>query len=185
MTDERDDLQFAESTIAVEAYLATDDDAVARRVLRALDNLALAIGYVGPIDEVIRRGSIWRRAKAGLRKGITSDDVKNRLTKIERALELKGIDALQAEVDSKAAAAVVELVGSLQEVPQACIRVGSILLIKFLDEKGPILMVRSLSQPEIRALERFPEIQTKPRYALEALATALVSLEQPVENRSA
>jgi hypothetical protein len=157
---------------------------VAARVIRALDTLASELGYEGPLDEVIVRGSIWRRAKAALRRGVTSDEVKNRLTKVERALELKSIDALQAEVDGKAVAAVVELVGSLQDVPQACIRVGSILLLKFSDEKGPVLMVRSLSQLEIRALERFPEIQTRPRIALEALATALATMEQPAENRS-
>jgi hypothetical protein len=56
-------------------------------------------------------------------------------------------------------------------------RVGSILLIKFSDENGAVLLSRNLSQLEIRALERFPEIQKNPRTVLEALGTAVDSLD--------
>ena len=66
-----------------------------------------------------------------------------------------------------------QLLTSLADIPQACIRVGSLLFIKYTDHTGPVILSRTLSQPEVRALERFPEIQTKPREVLGALASAL------------
>jgi hypothetical protein len=54
------------------------------------------------------------------------------------------------------------------------------LLIKYQDERGPIVLMRSLSQLEIRALERYPEIQMRPREALQALGTAVTTLEPTV-----
>jgi prophage DNA circulation protein len=123
---------------------------------------------VGPV--------IWRRAKAKLGEIASSDEVQDRLAKMERALELAVLGERQAEVDAKTAAAVQQLVDSLADVSQACLRVGSILIVKYQDTTGPTLFVRTLCQSEIRAFERVPEIQTRPRNVLEALATAVASL---------
>ncbi|WP_146163993.1 hypothetical protein [Pseudosporangium ferrugineum] len=40
-------------------------------------------------------------------------------------------------------------------------------------------VVRNLSQVEVRALDRFPEIQTKTEQAFAALATAVESMDEP------
>lgn len=167
----------ANQVIPVEAYLTTNDEAVARLVTAALDDIARVLGYDAPYDEEFHRGSILRRAKARLRNGITSEEVKTRLIKVERAMELAGIDVKQAEVDSKSAEAVRQLIDSLAQVPEACMLVGSILLVKYQAGDVPVILTRRLSQIEIRALERFPEIQTKPRQVFEALSTAIVSIE--------
>ena len=55
--------------------------------------------------------------------------------------------------------------------------VRSILLIKFADPHGPVLLTRSLSQVEIAALERCPEILRNPRTALQALGDAVDNLD--------
>ncbi|MEZ0071523.1 ANTAR domain-containing response regulator [Planotetraspora sp. GP83] len=163
--------------IAVEAYLATDDEPTARRVFAALDEVARLLGYQDPVEESLERGSIWRRAKAALRSGLSSREVRERLIKVERALEVVALDARQAEVDGKFAEAVSVLVASLADVPEACLRVGSILLVKHYNNTGPVLVTRNLSQLEMRALERYPEIQAHPKTTLAALATAVASLE--------
>ncbi|MEU7891232.1 ANTAR domain-containing protein [Nonomuraea sp. NPDC049152] len=165
------------ATLEVEAYLDTNDEEVAARVFAALDRLAEELGYDPPQVTQIERGSIWRRAKAALGRGIQNRDVVQRLVKAERALELITLDVRQAEVDGKLAEAVSTLVASLADVPEACLRVGSILLIKHPTVNGPALVTRNLSQLEIRALERFPEIQANPRMALAGLATAVASIE--------
>jgi hypothetical protein len=166
-----------EESIAVTAWLDTADPLVARTVLDALDKLIVAIGYESPQDEVVRRGSFWRQAQAKVNRAISSDEVKERLIKVERAVELCYLDSKQADVDSKIGETVSQLVSSLEEIPHACIRAGSVLLIKYQDERGPVLVMRSLSQLEIRALERYPEIQMRPREALQALSTAIAALE--------
>jgi signal recognition particle receptor subunit beta len=164
--------------VAVDAYLDTDDRDAATRIVQALDHIADLLGYDGPLDETIRAGSIWRRARAKIKAGVTSDEVRTRLIKLERALELQQIDTHQADVDLKFSEAVAQLTTSLEAVPQACLRVGSLLYVKYTDETGPVLLVRTLSQKEIRTLERFPEIQMKPRHVLEALATAISPLDE-------
>ncbi|MFI6599392.1 response regulator [Nonomuraea sp. NPDC050536] len=167
----------APATMEVEAYLDINDEEIAARVFAALDRLAEELGYDPPQVTQIERGSIWRRAKAALGRSMQTREVVERLVKAERAVELIALDARQAEVDGKLAEAVSTLVTSLADVPEACLRVGSILLIKHETPAGPALVTRNLSQLEIRALERFPEIQTNPRTALAGLATAIASIE--------
>ncbi|GAA4573852.1 hypothetical protein GCM10023176_39670 [Micromonospora coerulea] len=166
-----------EASMAVAAWLDTSDPAIARKVFDALDDLVEILGYDRPQNETVRRGSFWRQASAWMRKAVGSDEVKDRLIKVERAIELQHLDSKQADVDSKIGETVSQLIASLDEIPQACLRAGSILLIKYQDERGPVLLMRSLSQLEIRALERYPEIQMRPREALQALSAAVTSLE--------
>jgi hypothetical protein len=136
-----------------------------------------ALGYDGPYDVAISSGSIFRRSRAILRRGVDTADLRVRLAKVERALELSYLDRRQADVDAVESEAVRRLVDSLKDVPQACLRIGSIFLIKFQDSHGPVLVVRTLSPLEAHTLERFPEIQRNPRVALEALATAMTALQ--------
>jgi len=160
--------------IGVNAYLDTDDEDVAVQVFVALDAVAEALGYQRMSSVDIVSGSIWLRAVSRVRQVMTSRRFRLRLDAVERALELAALDERQADVDVKTADAAAQLVKSLEGIPQACLRVGSIFLIKFPDGAGGhCVFVRTLSQTEIRTLERFPEIQTNPRKALEALATAI------------
>jgi hypothetical protein len=171
---EEGDWQAARSGVGIEAYVDTEDYDTAEKVFHALDDMLEAVGLIiRPTDVDIVRGSFWKRAKAELQQGVESDEVRIRLMKIERAIELAQIDRRQAEVDVQEAGAVSQLLTSLSEVPQACVRVGSLLLIKYTEPSGPVVLSRSLSQPEIYALERFPEIQTKPHEVLSALASAV------------
>lgn len=144
-------------TVSVDAYLDTDDQSVQQNVLAVLDVVLDAMGFDGPFDIEVQAGSIFRRPRAALKKGIESAELPQRLAKVERALELAYLDRHQAEVDATKAAAVQQLLESLENVPQACIRIGSILLLKFEDSRGPVVLIRTLSQLEIHALERYPE----------------------------
>jgi hypothetical protein len=110
----------ADTTISVDTYLDTDDLRVVRTALAAVDEFVLELGY-SPVSNVdIQLGSVFRRAKVSVRKTLKSEELRNRLIKAERALELKVLDVQQAEVDLKQADAVSRLIGSLQAVPQAC-----------------------------------------------------------------
>lgn len=112
-----------------------------------------------------------------LRLRARSLSAKTRFIKVERALELVGIDDRQADVDLKEAQAVKTVMESLVDVPRACIRIGALLILKYPGADGTVVLSRTLSQPEVRALEWYPEIQRKPEQALELLATAITSKE--------
>jgi ribosomal protein S13 len=170
--------QMTTDEISVAVYLETDDSAVINSVVHDLDELVEALGYDGPLRPIVERGSFFRQSWGKLRKALTSDDVKELALKTERALELRYLDGEQAQVDNKIADTLSKLVGALADVPSACIRAGSILLIKYPGPQGPVILTRGLSQMEIKTLERFPEIQQTPQKALESLALAIADVRE-------
>lgn len=113
-----------EDEISVNAYLDTTNREIAAQVFDALDKVAQALGYEGSYNESIQLGSFWRRATAKLVAGLTSKEVRQRLIKVERALDLRQVDGHQADVDLRTSQAVAHLASSLEAVPQACLRVG-------------------------------------------------------------
>ena len=100
------------------------------------------------------------------------------IIKVERAFELAQLDLRQADVDVRQADAVNKLLRSLESVPRACVRAGSVLVIKYPDPASgePIVIVRNLSQLELHAPGSFPAVQKSPEGVLEALTMAIESL---------
>jgi cold shock CspA family protein len=169
-----------DANINVNAYLDTDESVQADSVFKAFDAMARLLGYEGPYDEAIERGSIFRSAKAKLQRGLDSDEAIKYRAKLEQVVELIAIGERQAKVNNVEAEAVSKALESLTDIPSACVLVGSMLILKFADAQGPVVLVRPLSALELRTLERFPGIQRDPRNAIEMLAAAVMSAE-PVE----
>jgi hypothetical protein len=159
--------------VDVIVYLGDDDPQRADPVLRAVNNARIALGYVDADLVEDKKGSLWRTWRSRLKAGLGQQEVADRLTKVERAFELGFLDMKQAEVDSQEAQAFATLVQSLEQQERACVRIGSLLILKY---DGQILG-RTLSQIEIRALERYPAIQRNPETLLEQLATSVYQLE--------
>ena len=162
--------------MSVDIYLDTDDPDTIERVTQCVDEFVAQIGYKGPLKSVFERGSFIRKSWAKVKVALTSDEVRDLMTKAERAVELYYLDASQAEVDNKIAETLSNLVASLSDVPNACIRAGSILLIKYTGAHGAVILGRNLSQQEVKALQKFPEIQQDPQKVLELLALAQADL---------
>lgn len=168
----------ATAEITVGIYLDTNDRVAAAAVFAAADSLVRTLGYDGPFDEEIVYGSIFRRAnfrraKAVAMEAATSQELTERLMQLERVIELNILESKQAAVNVREAQAARMLIDSVADIPQACLRLGSVLVVKYQDSGGPVLLSRNLSQLEVRALERFPEIQKNPRQVLDGLATAV------------
>jgi hypothetical protein len=164
------------SELSVFVYLDTEDQEAIGRITTRLDQMVDSLGYDGPHIIETQRGSFIRRSRAFLRGGLSSDEVRTRLIKIERALELATLDVRQADVNVKTASAVAGLLAALNTVDRAVMKVESILLLKYVTPQGPIVLTRTLSQIELRALEKYPEIQLNPEQALRALAAAVESM---------
>jgi hypothetical protein len=170
-----------EQTIAVEAYLDTNDPLLARAVCTALDDVVELLGYERPEREFVQRGSWWRRASAKLKAIQDSEEIAERRIQLQRALDIALIEGRQAEVDVKAAEAAARLISSLDNVAQGCLRAGSVLVVKYQGDDGPVILSRTLSPQEIRAINRFPEIQTKPRHVIESLVTAVSTIGDTID----
>ncbi|WP_152617637.1 hypothetical protein [Phaeacidiphilus oryzae] len=159
------------SSISVAIYLDTDDTTVSERIVEKVDKLVESMGYVQTGEVDTEPGSIWRSWRARM----VREELATRMVKVERALELTYVESRQAEADSKEAQAVGGIIGALVSVPRAAVRAGSILVLKFPIQGETAIFVRNLSQMEIRALEKFPEIQRSPERVLESLALAIAS----------
>jgi transcriptional regulator with XRE-family HTH domain len=163
----------AASEISVAVYLDSDDEEKARHVLERVDQLVREMGYGDPTDIQLERGSLFRRSKAEALQILHSEELRSRLAKVERGLELAGLELRQAQVDHGEAQAISILLAEIKDIPRACIRAGSVMLVKYTTHDGPVLLVRTLSQLEIHALDQYPEIQKNPECLLESLATAI------------
>jgi hypothetical protein len=163
--------------LSVAVYVDSDDVSVQQATIDAASRVRIALGYgdEGEIDIV--RGSIFRRSRAWLSKSLSSEEVQTRLIKIERAVELTVLESKQAAYDSIEAEAVKNLIESLAEVERASVRIGSILVVKYKVGDETVVLVRNLSQAEVRALERFPEIQTRPDNVFHALGIAISAMD--------
>jgi len=166
-----------EESIDVNVYLDTNDDSQAEAVLNAVDAIASLLGYDGPHDETIERGSIIRRAKAKLRPNLSPQEALALRAKLEQAAELIAIGERQAKVNQISASAISTVLASLNEIPAACVHVGTILIIKYTNDQGPVVLIRPLSALELKLLERLPGILQNPRNAIETLAAAVISVE--------
>jgi hypothetical protein len=174
------ELDESSQHVDVVTYLDTNDEKTINQVLARINDLVETLGYKQRDDADVERGSIFSRGSAGSQQAV--NELKSALAKAERALELAQLELRQAEVDSKEAQAVNALIASLDEVPRACIRVGSVLLIKYPLGTEPLIIVRNLTQLELHALGRFPEIQKNPERVLETLGMALAKIpENPGE----
>jgi hypothetical protein len=152
-------------------FLETNDTSIAERVSGTVENLAEALGLriveFGPI----RKGSFFRDFWVRLKSDESHRAVADRMKVGERFLEAHYIGLKQAEIDSKTATAFRETMESIADVPHCCIRIGSLLILKYANTRGEaVVQCRQLSQPEIWAMERHPELQSTPSKVLEALA---------------
>ena len=111
------------------------------------------------------RGSSFRSFLARTRTSMRSPEVRTRLAKIERAVELQALHKVQAEVDAAQGDAVAKLITALGSTPTAMIQIGSVLLMKIDGE----VIVRNLTQLELLHLERNPALLRVPAEALHEL----------------
>jgi hypothetical protein len=166
---------LAEITIYLDVF---DNDAVAR-VEGACFALSGLLGYDGFELIEYHRASIWERLRGKTNEAASSDVVRRHASEIDQALSNLIVGKQQVEVDGQAAEVIATLTASVSDVANACIRAGSVMLVKFTPPGSDqaSLLIRSLSPLELRALEQNPGIQRDPASAIEMLAVTVQALE--------
>ena len=154
-------------TVDVPVSIYVDDESagpdVERAVIELLDQLGLPVVQADP---PIRR-SWFRRMRARSRLMVDSPEFAELMAKTTRALELRALDQVQAQVDAgqgDAAAKIITALGA-SKIRNAVVQVGSILAVKVEDE----ITVRTLTQLEMAVLTRQPDLLRNPRGILLAL----------------
>lgn len=167
----------AAEDIAVDVYIGGDDDHRAEEILRRVDDVVEQLGYYRPETLSIERGSIFRRARAAARRAMSSDELADRLALLEQAVEVQLVGKHISGIDRQMAEAVSWLIQSLESVPTACVRLKSIVIVKYTLNEDAVVLARSLSAKEMRAIECYPEMTQKPERFLDSLALAVDRLE--------
>jgi hypothetical protein len=135
-------------------------------------DFAKEYGFITAYDYPEQSGSWWKKFWFKTTESLKSDEVKERLDKAERALELNYLDKPQSEANKNQAEAASCLIKSLENVPNACIQTGSLLLVKITVDGNASLMSKTLSINELRHLEENQSLLKNPNMILDWLQGA-------------
>jgi hypothetical protein len=146
------------------------DEASRKYVLSSLEDF-LEIFQIERSSELPdESGSWWKRLLFRTKTLLTHDEVQDRFRKAEEALEAKYLDKPQAEANSLQAGAAAQLITALDSTHNACVQVGSLLLVKATDANGKCAVIaRTLTSDELRRIEENQAILKRPEEILEWL----------------
>ncbi|GAA4533939.1 hypothetical protein GCM10023192_28070 [Amycolatopsis samaneae] len=149
--------------VPVSIYLepGTNAGEVHRATLAVLDVFGIEVTDERP--PVI--GSWFKVMLGRTKKALTSAEMADVMTRLERAIEMPVLHKPQAEIDAARADAVAKLITALGSERNACIQAGSVFLLKV---DGAIVS-RNLSQRDLAFLERNSRLLGSPREVLAAL----------------
>lgn len=164
-------------SIPVTIYISEEgpSETIESAVTQVLDSFDLGVTHrLPPV-----RGSWYRAFVARTKKVANSPELKARLEKVERAIEIQALHRHQAQIDSAQGDAVAKLITALGVTPNAIIQIGSVLLVKV----DNVLAVRNLTQRELGYLENNPGLLREPSkalYWLQQVAEGVDSIDQPL-----
>lgn len=139
-------------------------------LIHALDELSSSIGFERSGEFPSEQGSWWKQIFYRTKDAVSQEGVQRKLTKVEQAIQTNYLDKPQAEANVHQAEAVSKLVDSLKEVPDACIQVGSLLMVKTTSVDGkPMVVARTLTAQELKLLEENQPMLRCPDRILELL----------------
>jgi hypothetical protein len=156
-----------DATIPVVVYL--DQATPAPHVEQAIEDLLAKFGF-----EILHRDPpvvrSWFRRMTAVFTHAGGPDVGARLLReLDRGVELRAVDEVQARVDAAQGDAVAKLLTALADTDTALIQIGSALLIKV----DGVPVVRNLTQTELACLQRNPHLTQNPADCLRALQAML------------
>ena len=156
--------------IPMRVYLSDVPDEGVEGIVAAIGEFINAFGFevTDAFPEV--RGSWYKKWFAKTIEVASQPEVEKRLSKIERAVELRGLGLPQAEIDERQASAVSALINAIGPIPSAAIQSGSILLLKLTVDGQATIQVRTLSQREMIVLENHQDLLDSPKDILGKLA---------------
>lgn len=149
------------------------DEATRQRIVAAVENLLEPLGFERSYELPEESGSWWKRLLLRTKGFFTHDEVQKRLRTAEQALEATYLDKPQAEANHLQAGAAAQLITALGSTPNACVQVGSLLLVKATDGEGKCAVIaRTLTAEELRRIEENQAILKRPEEILEWLCGA-------------
>lgn len=172
-----------ERIVPVRIYISENDPLVFGQIRTAVEKV-LEESDLRPSDEFpLEYGSIFGRFLFKSKEFLTSDEVVQRLQKVERAIEVEALHKPQSEANKNDSEAVANLIKSFEGTPNAVGQIGSILIVKHTCPKnGPWIVTKTLTANELVMLERNLHWLKNPADILErlsALESQVLDMLQP------
>lgn len=156
--------------IPVDIYLDTNSSAEIFKVYTSIIDFLRSIEFDISFEFDAIKGSWIKRIIAKSQKVMTSDEVTDRLKEAEYGIEVNAVLKQQSEIDKNQSEALLNILKSVENVPNAAIRIGSLLVVKITPNEGDVnVQVRSLSIKELHLLNKKPELLHRPQQILTAL----------------
>lgn len=141
--------------VPVRIFLSESDRRKTRGVENALKQVLQALHFDVSTEFPGEEGSWWKRLFAGTREAMTQPEVIERLSKVERAVELRGINVPQSEVAKNEAEAVAVLLKAIEGIESVAIQTGSVLIVKSPTPSGGARVhARVLTPVEVAFIEK-------------------------------
>ena len=158
-------------SIPVSIYLDTNRKTEITKAYSAVLDFLASINFAQAIDLKPVKGSWFKKLIADSKSVMTSQEVIDRLKEAEYGVEVNNILKPQSEVDKNHSEALSNILKSIENIPNAAIRIGSLLVVKITNKKEEVnIQVRTLTIKELHLLNKKPELLTKPSAVLLALA---------------
>jgi hypothetical protein len=169
--NQKEKIQF----IPVDIFLDTNDSQEIFSVYESIQRYLEVIGFENAFDFKSVTGSWYKKMVAKSKKLMTDEEVLSRLKEVEYGVEVNTILQKQSEIDKNQSEALLNILKSVENIPNAAIRIGSLIVVKLTDERTRTtnVQVRSLSILEMHTLNKNPELLKNPHEILNALANAI------------
>ncbi len=150
-------------------YLATSDLQLGEIFFNALKNLLDCFDFQFESEGKFISGSLKRRFGTFFKKVGNHFDPDEVFEKVKKALELKNIDKVQAEINKLNMEAASVFLNSVEKIPHAASYSGSLLILKRTINGEANIITRTLSTKEVLELDKNPTLCDSPLTLLDNL----------------
>ncbi|WP_207425803.1 hypothetical protein [Pedobacter sp. SYSU D00535] len=162
--------------VPVNIYLDCEVPETIYQAYQSVLDLLPSIGFETLFEFESERGSWIKRLIGVSKEAINSEEVRKRLREAEYGIEVNAILKQQSEIDRNQSEALMNILKSVETIPNAAIRIGSLLVVKLTNTEGEVnVQVRSLSISELFILNKNPELLHKPSQILTAISRELAT----------
>jgi hypothetical protein len=108
--------------------------------------------------------SWFKRTLARTKDALTSDEMVVMYKEFANGLQVNAILHKQSEIGKNLSEAVLNILKGIENTPNACIRIGSVLVLKTTDASTclPVIYVKNLTIGEMHYLTKHPTLSLQP-----------------------
>lgn len=133
---------------------------------RFLESISFSKHFVSPD----KRGSWFKKFIYQSKEILKQEEIQERLCKAEKALQLIYVEKPQAETTKLQAESIAAILTSINNVPNACLQIGNILLVKVTKDGECSIITKTLSVKQLLVLEENQYMLKRPEIIWEWLA---------------